>query len=175
MSDQPAQLLAKLLQERIVYVADPITDGVAQLVLSQLDALQADLDSPVTMYLTGKGGPVSCVLAIYEAMLTVDYPIHTVAMGRVESWAALLVAAGTPGQRCAAPAAQFSIGPPEVDGQGMDFQAYLKRVSNLCETYNRLLAKHTGKTPEAIGAISQSLQMSGSEAKDFGLIDKLLA
>jgi len=175
MSEQAAQMLAKLLKERIVYVADPINDGVAQLVLSQLDALQEDLDSPVTMYLTGKGGPISCVLAIYEAMLTVDYPINTVAMGRVEGWAALLVAAGTPGQRCAAPAAHFVLAPPEADGQGMDFQAYLKRVSSLCETFNRLVAKHTGKTPEAIGAITQPLQLSGSEAISFGLIDKILA
>ncbi|MFN8611070.1 MAG: ATP-dependent Clp protease proteolytic subunit [Vulcanimicrobiota bacterium] len=173
MSDQAAQMMAKMLKERIVYVADPITDGVAQLVTAQLQALE-NAPEPATLYLTGKGGPTSAVIAVYEAMRATSYALRTVAMGRVEGWAALLVAAGEPGARCAGPTAQFVIGPPLVDGEGMDFQAYMQRVRGVSETFSKMLAFHTGQSAESIAAIKQPRLLSGQEAIQFGLIDAIL-
>ncbi|MBN9420170.1 MAG: ATP-dependent Clp protease proteolytic subunit [Candidatus Eremiobacteraeota bacterium] len=173
MSEQAQQMLARLLKDRIVYVADPISDEVALLVSAQLKALESS-PSPVTLYLTGKGGPTSAVIAIYEAMRSTSYAIRTVAMGRIEGWAALLVAAGEPGARCAAPAAHFVIGPPEVDGAGMDFQAYMARNRSVCETFNQMMAHHTGQSADAIGAIKQPRHLSGQEAIQFGIIDAIL-
>lgn len=173
MSEQAQQMLAKLLKDRIVYVADPITDQVAMLVAAQLQALEND-PSPITMYLSGKGGPTSAIIAIYEAMRSTSYAIRTVAMGRIEGWAALLVAAGEPGARCAGPAAHFVIGPPEVDGAGMDFQAYMQRMRSVCDTFNKMMAHHTGQSPDAIGAIKQPRHLSAQEAIQFGLIDAVL-
>lgn len=173
MSDQAAQMMAKLLKERIVYVPDPITDGVAQLVIAQLQALENDSE-PASMYLTGKGGPTSAVIAIYEAMRGTSFALRTVAMGRVEGWAALLVSAGEPGARCAGPSAHFVIGPPEVDGDGMDFQAYLQRVRSVGDTFCKMLAFHTGQSPDSIAAIKQPRHLSGKEAIQFGLIDAIL-
>ncbi|MBX3167481.1 MAG: ATP-dependent Clp protease proteolytic subunit [Candidatus Eremiobacteraeota bacterium] len=173
MSEQARQMLAKLLKERILYVADPLSDEAALLVAAQLKALEAD-PSPATLYLTGKGGPTSAVMAIYEAMRGTSFALRTVAMGRVEGWAALLVSAGEPGARCAAPAAHFVVGPPEVDGAGMDFQAYLQRVRSVCETFNKMLAHHTGQSLETIAAIKQPRHLSGQEAIAFGLIDAIL-
>lgn len=173
MSDQAAQMMAKMLKERIVYVPDPITDGAAQLVTAQLQALENDTE-PASLYLTGKGGPTSAIIAIYEAMRATSYAVRTVALGRVEGWAALLVAAGQPGARCAGPTAQFVVGPPEVDGEGMDFQAYLQRVRSVTDTFCKMLAFHTGQSPESIAAIKQPRHLSGQEAIEFGLIDAVL-
>ena len=166
--------MAKLLRERIVYVPDRITDEVALLVSSQLKALEQAPDEPASLYVTGKGGPTSAVIAIYEAMRATSFALRTVAMGRVEGWAALLIAAGEPGARCAGPTAHFVVGPPEVDGEGMDFQAYLQRVRSVCETFNKMLAFHTGQSPESIAAIKQPRHLTGQEAIQFGLIDAIL-
>lgn len=173
MSEQVQQMMAKLLRERIVYVPDRITDEVALLVASQLKALEQDPE-PATLYVTGKGGPTSAVIAIYEAMRATSFALRTVAMGRVEGWAALLIAAGEPGARCAGPTAHFVVGPPEVDGEGMDFQAYLQRVRSVTDTFCKMLAFHTGQSPETIAAIKQPRHLNGQEAIQFGLIDAVL-
>ena len=173
MSDQAQKMMAKLLRERIVYLPDRLSDEVALLVASQLKALEHSPE-PATLYVTGKGGPTSAVIAVYEAMRDTTFALRTVAMGRVEGWAALLVSAGEPGARCAGPSAHFVIGPPEVDGAGMDFQGYMQRVKSVSETFSKMLGFHTGQSPESIAAIKQPRHLNGREAIQFGLIDEIL-
>lgn len=166
-------MISRLQQGRMVYVADPITDAVALTVVAQLQALE-NSPEPASLYLTGKGGPTSAIMAIYEALRATTFAVGTIAMGRVEGWAALLVAAGEPGARCAAPQAYFVIGPPAVDGEGLDMQSYLQRVRSVSEIFTKMLAHHTGQAAETIAQIKQPRQLSAQQAIEFGLIDVIL-
>ena len=124
--------MARLLKERIIYLGDGFTEEIATAVVMQLQALEGDSARPASLYINSRGGSLRATLAIYEAMQNVGYPLTTVALGRAEYAAALLVAAGPPGQRVAAADARFVLGPPIIDGSGMDFQAYLKSVQVNC-------------------------------------------
>jgi len=163
-------MLSRLLKERIIYLGDDFTPDIATAVVAQLQALQVD-PRPASLYVNSGGGSLPAALAIYEAMQNLNYPLTTVALGRAEFAAAMLVAAGTPGQRVAASDARFVLGPPTVDGAGMDFQAYLKAVQVTCETLTGLLAIHTGQTPQLL---SQPAQLNAQEALRLGLIDRVL-
>ncbi len=163
-------MLTKLLQERIVYLGDDFNQEIATVVVMQLQALAVDL-RPASLYVNSNGGSLSAALAIYEAMQDLTYPLATVALGRAEYAAALLVAAGTPGHRLAVPEARFVLGPPTVDGSGLDFQAYLKAVQVSCDTLTGLMAIHTGQHPQTL---AQPAQLSADEALRLGLIDRIL-
>ncbi|MBT9585050.1 ATP-dependent Clp protease proteolytic subunit [bacterium] len=165
--------LSKLLAERIIYAGD-VTEPVAQAVVAQLQALACDPTRPASLYVNSKGGPLVAILSVYEAMQKVSYPLATVALGRVEYAAAVLVAAGAPGRRVAKAGTRFVVGPPVVDMAGMDFQAYLKAVQNHCETVNGLLARHTGQSVQRLAAYSEATELSAQEALQLGLIDRIL-
>jgi ATP-dependent Clp protease protease subunit len=169
MSDAVARLLA----ERMVYVGD-LTESVARAVVAQLQALESDASRPATLVVNSKGGPLEPVLSVYQAMQQVSYPLATLAVGRAEYAAALLISAGAPGHRAARSEARFLLGPPVIDQAGLDFQAYLKAVQSYCETVNGLLARHSGQPVQRLAALSQATEFTPEEARQWGLIDRIL-
>lgn len=168
-----SDVLVKLLKERIIYVGD-LNEAMATAVAAQLQALATDPSRPASLYINSRGGPLPVVLRIYEAMSGLPYELATVAMGRVEYAANLLLAAGTPGKRAAASTARFLLGPPVVDQAGLDFQSYLKAVQTTCETVNGLLSRQTGQTVQRLAAFSQPTELTPAQALDLGLIDRIL-
>lgn len=169
-----SDVLVKLLKERIIYLGD-LSDPMATAVIAQLQALAADPSRPASLYINSKGGPLAPVLKIHQVMAALPYELATVAMGRVDYAANILLAAGAPGKRAAAANARFLLGPPVIDQSGMDFQAYLRAVQATCETLNGLLSRHTGQTVQRLAAFSEPTELTPAQALELGLIDRVLA
>ena len=165
--------IARLLKERIVYLGD-INEAVADAVVAQLQALECNPSQPASLYLNSKGGPLSAALRIYEAMQKSAFEVATVVVGRADYAAAMLAAAGTPGRRASATQGRFLLGPPVIDGSGLDFQGYLKAVQHHCDTINPLLARHTGQSIQRLAGFSEPTELSAEEALQWGLIDRVL-
>ncbi|KAK6630581.1 hypothetical protein RUM43_014566 [Polyplax serrata] len=171
-------IYSRLLKERIICVMGPIHDDLSSVVVAQLLFLQSENSKkPVHMYINSPGGSVTAGLGIYDTMQYILPPIATWCVGQACSMASLLLAAGAPGMRHALPNARIMIHQPSggVQGQATDIQIQAEEILKLKKQINNLYVKHTGLPIEKI---EQSMErdkfMNPSDAKDFGIIDKIL-
>ncbi|XP_066601022.1 ATP-dependent Clp protease proteolytic subunit [Prorops nasuta] len=171
-------IYSRLLKERIICLMGPITDDVSSLVVAQLLFLQSESSKkPIHMYINSPGGSVTSGLGIYDTMQYVLPPIATWCVGQACSMASLLLAAGSPGMRHSLPNARVMIHQPSggATGQATDIQIQAAEILKLKQLINSLYVKHSGIELEKI---EQSMErdkfMTPQEAKEFGLIDKVL-
>ncbi|CAH0380877.1 unnamed protein product [Bemisia tabaci] len=171
-------IFSRLLKERIICVMGPIDDGIASLVVAQLLFLQSESSKkPVHMYINSPGGSVTAGLGIYDTMQYILPPIATWCVGQCCSMASLLLAAGTPGMRHSLPNARIMIHQPSggARGQATDIQIQAEEILKIKRTINNLYVKHTGLPLESIeNSMERDKFMSPVEAKEFGIIDKIL-
>lgn len=171
-------IYSRLLNERIVFLGEPIDDAVANTVVAQLLHLESvDPDKDISLYINSPGGSVSAGLAIYDTMQYIKCDVSTICLGMAASMGAFLLAAGTKGKRMALPNAEIMIHQPSAGTKGkvtdmeIDVEHFLRIKKNL----NEILANNTGKTAEEIKAASERDHwMTAQEALDFGLIDKII-
>jgi ATP-dependent Clp protease protease subunit len=172
-------IFSRLLMDRIVFLGTPINDDVANIVIAQLLFLQADNpDRDINLYINSPGGSVSAGMAIYDTMQWVTAPIRTICMGMAASMGAFLLAAGTKGKRMALPHARIMIHQPSGGAQGTaaDIEIQAKEILYLRGKMNELMAKHTGRPVEQIERdVDRDRFMSSEEAKEYGLIDNVIA
>lgn len=172
-------IYSRLLKERIIFIGTPIDDNVANLVMAQLLFLAAeDPNKEISLYINSPGGIVSSGLAIYDTMQYVKPPVATICIGMAASMAALLLAAGTPGKRFALPHARIMIHQPEggFQGQASDIEIHAREVLKTRTILNELFARHTGQTVDKINKdTDRNYFMSADEAKDYGIIDDIMA
>lgn len=171
-------IYSRLLKERIICVMGPIHDELSSVVVAQLLFLQSEsCKKPVHMYINSPGGSVTAGLGIYDTMQYILPPIATWCVGQACSMASLLLAAGAPGMRHSLPNARIMIHQPSggVQGQATDIQIQAEEIIKLKKQINGLYVKHTGLQLEKI---EQSMErdkfMSPQDAKEFGIIDKIL-
>lgn len=165
--------MAKLLQERIVYVGGDITPTLAQAVIAQLTALQqADSERPITLAVDSPGGSFPATLTILQCIQNLSLEVGTLVLKRADYAAALLVGAGARGKRVARPEAQMTIGPPPFANTGQDFQAYLQAMRVHTETFQEALASVSGQSLARIQAIAEPLTLGVQQAMEFGLLDR---
>ncbi|KAK7792461.1 hypothetical protein R5R35_013853 [Gryllus longicercus] len=171
-------IYSRLLKERIICVMGPVSDDLSSVVVAQLLFLQSESSKkPVHMYINSPGGSVTAGLGIYDTMQYILPPIATWCVGQACSMASLLLAAGAPGMRHSLPNARIMIHQPSggVQGQATDIQIQAEEIIKLKKQINGLYVKHTGLPLERI---EQSMErdkfMSPQDAKDFGIIDKIL-
>jgi ATP-dependent Clp protease, protease subunit len=172
-------IFSRLLMDRIIFLGTPINDDVANIVIAQLLFLEADNpERDINLYVNSPGGSVSAGMAIYDTMQFLNAPIRTICMGMAASMGAFLLAAGSKGKRSALPHARIMIHQPSGGAQGTaaDIEIQAREILYLRSKMNELMAKHTGRSVEQIERdIDRDRFMSAEEAKDYGIIDNVIA
>jgi len=171
-------IYSRLLKERIIFLGTTVNDDIANVIIAQLLFLEAeDPDSDITFYINSPGGVVTAGMAIYDTMKYIKCDIATLCMGQAASMGAFLLAAGTKGKRYALPNSRILIHQPMggYQGQATDIDIHAKEILRMRENLNRLLADHTGQSIKKIRTdTDRDYFMSSKEAKDYGIIDKVL-
>ena len=171
-------IYSRLLNDRIIFLADEVNDVTASLVVAQLLFLEAqDPDKDIQLYINSPGGSVTDGMAIYDTMQYVKCDVSTICVGMAASMGAFLLSAGAKGKRIALPNAEIMIHQPSAGTKGkvtdmeIDVEHFLRIKKNL----NEILAANTGKTAEEIkNASERDHWMTAEEAKEFGLVDKII-
>lgn len=171
-------IYSRLLKENIIFVTGPISDEVASLLTAQLLFLEAENPKKdINFYINSPGGYVTAGLAVYDTMQYIRPNITTLCVGQAASAAALLLAAGAPGQRYALPHSRVMVHQPSGGGRGQasDIEIQAREILKQRERMNAIFAKHTGrKLDEIEAALERDKYMDAEEAISFGLIDSVL-
>ena len=171
-------IYSRLLKERIVFVVGPINDNVASLVTAQLLFLESeDPKKEISLYINSPGGLVTSGLGIYDTMQYIKPEISTLCIGQAASMGSFLLAAGEKGKRFSLPNSRIMVHQPSAgfQGQATDIEIHANEVLSLKKRLNEIYSKHTGKTAEEIKvALERDNFMTPENAKDFGLIDKVV-
>ena len=172
-------IYSRLLKERIIFLTGQINDNVASLVTAQLLFLEAeDPKKEIYLYINSPGGLVTAGLGIYDTMQYVKPEISTLCIGQAASMGSFLLAAGTKGKRFSLPNSRIMVHQPSAgfQGQATDIEIHANEVLSLKKRLNEIYSKHTGKTADEIKtSLERDNFMTPDDAKDFGLIDKVVA
>ena len=170
-------IFSRLLMDRIVFLGAAINDDVANIIIAQLLFLDADNpEKDIYMYINSPGGHVHSGIAIYDTVQHLRAPVNTICMGMAASMGAFLLATGAKGKRAALPNARIMIHQPSSGSQGTaaDIEIAAREILHTRALLNRLFAKHTGQSTEAIERDSdRDRYMSAEEAKAYGIIDEV--
>lgn len=171
-------IYSRLLKERIVFLGSPVDDMVSNVIIAQLLFLEAeDPEKDITFYINSPGGSVTAGMAIYDTMQYVKSDIATLCMGQAASMGALLLAAGTAGKRYSLPHSRIMIHQPMggFQGQATDIDIHAREILRMREELNQILSKHSKNPIEDIRKDTErDYFMSAEEAKDYGIVDKVL-
>ena len=171
-------IYSRLLLDRIVFISGEVTDEMANAVVAQLLFLQSqDAAKRINVYVNSPGGSVTAGLAIYDTMQFVTCPVATYCIGQAASMGAVLLAAGAKGMRHALPNARIMIHQPwgGAEGKASDIEITAREILRLKERLNEILAFHSGKpVDEVVKDTDRDHFMSAEEAKEWGLIDKVI-
>ena len=171
-------IFSRLLNDRIIFLGEEVNATTASLVVAQLLYLEAqDPDKEIQFYINSPGGSVTDGMAIYDTMQYIKCDVSTICVGMAASMGAFLLSAGTKGKRLALPNAEIMIHQPSAGTQGQitDMAIHLKRLETIKKRMNQILADNTGRSVEEVtAACERDNFMSAAEAKEFGLIDKVI-
>ena len=171
-------IYSRLLKERIVFVVGPINDAVASLVTAQLLYLESENPKKeISLYINSPGGLVTAGLGIYDTMQYVKPEVTTLCIGQAASMGSFLLASGAKGKRFSLPNSRIMVHQPSAgfQGQATDIEIHANEVLSLKKRLNEIYSKHTEKSVDEIkSALERDNFMTPQNAKDFGLIDKVV-
>lgn len=171
-------IYSRLLKERIIFLGEEVTDVTASIIVAQLLFLEAeDPEKDIQFYINSPGGSVTAGMAIYDTMQYVKCDVCTYCMGMAASMGAFLLAGGTKGKRLALPNAEIMIHQPlgGAQGQATEIEIAAKHILKTKKKLNTILAENTGKDYDVIAADTERDNwMSAEEAKEYGLIDRVV-
>ncbi|MBE6700525.1 MAG: ATP-dependent Clp endopeptidase proteolytic subunit ClpP [Ruminococcaceae bacterium] len=171
-------IYSRLLNDRIIFLADEVNDATATLVVAQLLYLEAqDPDKDISLYINSPGGSISAGMAIYDTMNFIKCDVSTICIGMAASMGAFLLAAGTKGKRFALPYSEIMIHQPlgGMQGQASDIKIHADHILRIRNNMNRILAEVTGKDISEIERDTERDNfMTSQQAVKYGLIDKVL-
>ena len=169
-------IYSRLLEDRIIFLADQVTDATASLVVAQLLYLEAkDPDKDIQLYIDSPGGSITAGMAIYDTMQYIKCDVSTICIGMAASMGAFLLAAGEKGKRFALPNSEVMIHQPLIAGGGLsgqttDIKIYTDHLVNTKKKMNEILAERTGQTYEKLCEDTERDNfMTAQEAKEYGL------
>ena len=172
-------IYSRLLKERIIFLVGPVNDNVATLVTAQLLFLESENPKKeISFYINSPGGLVTAGLGIYDTMQYIKPPVSTLCIGQASSMGSFLLAAGEKGKRFSLPNSRIMVHQPSAgyQGQATDIEIHAKEIMALKERLNKIYSKHTNKSEDQIRkALERDKFMTPDEAKDFGLIDEVVA
>ena len=171
-------IYSRLLRERIIFLTGPVEDYSASLIVAQLLFLEAENPKKeISFYINSPGGVVTSGLSIYDTMQFIKCPVTTLCVGQAASMGSLLLTAGAKDMRFALPNARIMVHQPSggFQGQVTDILIHAREVESLKRRLNEIYVKHTGRSYEEIEAVLERDNfMTSEQARDFGLIDKVL-
>jgi ATP-dependent Clp protease protease subunit len=172
-------VFSRLIMDRIIFLGMGVDDNIANIITAQLLFLQSvDAKKDISLYINSPGGSVYAGLGIYDTMHYVTPDVGTICTGLAASMGAVLLAGGADGKRSALPHSRIMIHQPMsgMQGQASDMEISLKQTLSVKEDLYKILSKHSGKTYKQIEKDSdRDFWMKAQEAKDYGLIDEVLA
>jgi len=171
-------IYSRLLRDRIIMLGSAIDDNVANSIVAQLLFLEAeDPGKDISLYINSPGGSITAGMAIYDTMQFIKSDVSTICTGMAASMGAFLLAAGEKGKRYALPNSEVMIHQPlgGTQGQASDIEIHAKRIIEMREKLNEILAERTGQPLDVIQAdTDRDNFMSAPRAVEYGLIDKVL-
>jgi ATP-dependent Clp protease protease subunit len=172
-------IFSRLLNERVIFLGTPVVDEIANLIVAQLIHLESDdPDKDISLYINSPGGSVYAGLAIYDTMQFIKPDVSTICVGSAMSMGALLLAGGAKGKRFALPNARILIHQVAggYEGQASDVEIHAREVLNLRKRLDEIIADHTGQEIAKVRSDTErDYFMSAAEAKDYGIIDEVIA
>jgi ATP-dependent Clp protease protease subunit len=172
-------IYSRLLKERIIFLVGPVNDGMASVVCAQLLFLESENPAKeISIYINSPGGVVSSGLAMYDTMQYIRPEVSTVCIGLAASAGSLLLTAGAKGKRFSLPHSNIMIHQPSggYQGQATDIEIHAKEILRTRDRLNKIYVRHTGQELSVIEhAMERDRYMTPEEAKEFGLIDVVVA
>ena len=171
-------IYSRLLKDRIVMLSGEIEDGMAASIVAQLLFLEAeDPDKDIYLYINSPGGVITSGFSIYDTMNYIKPDVCTICIGQAASMGEFLLSCGAPGKRYALPNSRIMIHQPlgGARGQATDIEIQAREILRMKEILNGILAKNTGqKLSKIVKDTERDFFMSSAEAKEYGLVDKIL-
>ena len=168
-------IYSRLLRERLIFLASPVDDGVANLIVAQLLYLESENpDKDIQLYINSPGGSVTAGMSIYDTMQFVRCDVATTCIGQAASMGAFLLAAGARGKRYALPNSRMMLHQPSGGSRGVaaDIEIQAREILLMRQKLNEVLAEHTGQDVEKIATdTDRDFWMDPTEATEYGLID----
>lgn len=172
-------IYSRLLKERVVFCVGPVEDYMANVIVAQMLFLESENpDKDISLYINSPGGSVTAGLAIYDTMQFIKSDVSTICIGQAASMGAFLLSAGAKGKRYCLPNSRVMIHQPSAgfSGQASDIAIHAKEILAIKAKLNAMMAEHTGRSLEQIERdVDRDYFMSAAEARDYGLIDAVLA
>jgi ATP-dependent Clp protease, protease subunit len=170
-------IYSRLLKDRIIFIGEPVTDHLANLVIAEMLFLEKeDPDADIDVYINSPGGSVSAGLAMYDVMQMIKCDVATICVGMAASMGAILLAGGAPKKRYALPNARIMIHAVAggYEGTVQDAEIRLKEMVRAHDSLNEILARHTGQPFDKVRRdMDRDYFMSPQEALEYGIIDKI--
>lgn len=171
-------IYSRLLKERIIFLTGPVYDEVSALISAQLLYLESvNPDKEISFYINSPGGLVTAGMAIYDTMQYIRPDVATVCIGQAASMGSLLLAGGAKGHRYCLPNARVMVHQPSggASGQASDMEIQAREILLIRKRLNEIYKEHTGRTLEEIERkLERDTYMSAEEAKNFGIVDKVI-
>lgn len=173
-------IYSRLLEDRIIFVSEPITDPLSTTVIAQLLYLEKkDPDKDIIMYVNSPGGSITAGMAIYDAMQFVSCDVQTVCIGMAASMGSIILMAGTKGKRFILPNGEVLIHQPLIQwwvgGQATEIELIAKQMVKTKERLNYIIEKHTGQAYEkVVRDTDRDYWMLAEEAVAYGIVDKII-
>ena len=171
-------IFSRLLEERIIFLAGPVSDMNANVVIAQMLYLASkDSKRDIKLYINSPGGSVTAGLAIYDTMQYLKCPVSTICVGLTASMAAVILASGTKGKRFSLPNAEILLHQVAggMQGQAADIEITAKQILKMKEKLNKILSSHTGQAISKVEKdTDRDFYLTAEEAKKYGLIDEVI-
>ena len=173
-------IFSRLLEDRIIFLGEEVTDASASLVVAQMLYLESkDPDKDIQLYINSPGGSITAGMAIYDTMQYIKCDVSTICVGMAASMGAFLLTAGAKGKRFALPNSEIMIHQPllgGLQGQATDIQIHAERIIAIKKHLNEIMAERSGQPLDVIMADTERDNfMSAEAAKSYGLIDEVIA
>ena len=176
--ERASDVYSRLLTDRIIFLGTEIDDGVANVVIAQLLHLQSESqDSPIHLYINSPGGSITALLAVYDTIQYIKPTVATFCLGQAASAAAVLLAAGTPGNRHVLEHARVLLHQPSGGGEGTaaDLEIQAREIARLREQVDEILHRHTGQPLAKLRTDTErDLILTAQQAVDYGLADRVV-
>lgn len=179
-SERSYDIYSRLLNDRIIFLGEEVTDGIATSIVAQLLYLESlDYKKDISLYINSPGGSISSGLAIYDTMNYLRCDVSTICIGVAASMGAFLLAGGAKGKRFALPNAEILIHQPSgginAPAQATDINIVAKHILDTKERINRILSQNTGKDIKQIEIdCERDYYMTALEAKNYGIVDSII-
>jgi ATP-dependent Clp protease protease subunit len=171
-------IFSRLLNERIVFLGQPVDDQIANLIVAQLLHLESvDPDKDISIYINSPGGSIYAGLAIYDTMQFIKPDVSTICCGIAMSMGSLLLAGGTAGKRLSLPNSRILIHQPSAgfEGQSSDIEIHAREILKTRERIDQIYAHHTGRPIEEVHRdMERDRFFRPDEAQEYGLIDRII-